>query len=990
MFFSIQNWPSPWTVAALVALMAFISTGAIGDDKVVSFARDVRPVLSDRCFQCHGPDRLTREADLRFDDAESVFRDRDGRRIVVPGDTTVSELIRRMTTNATEEKMPPADSGMTLNDEEIELILRWVEQGAEWETHWAYIAPVQPDLPDVTGWEWVCNPIDRFVLARLEDAGLSPAPEADRRTLLRRVSFDLTGLPPTPSEIAEFLNDDGPDAYERVVERLLDSGRYGEQMALPWLEAARYADTSGYQEDYGRYMYPWRTWVIQAFNNNMPFDQFVVEQMAGDLLPNPTHEQKLATAFNRHHRINQEVGAIPDEFIVEYAIDRLETVGTVFLGTTIGCARCHDHKYDPFSQREFYGLYAFLNNCDDDGLPNQSRFGFCKPFLEHPTAQQQVELDRLQAAYDHLDSQETPSVAEQAAFSDWLAQQKRQMPLGLSNWYSIGSFEHDGATRITGFNETFINEPIVDLEQKFGERTWREQPNWPSTGPAILGGEFSTFYLFREIDADAPGAVTIDVGASDALKVWVNGELIFSRSEEGENVAQAEPMPVSLRRGRNEMLFKLSNGGFGQTFVFQPRDRETVPPDVFLALDKAEAMRSLKEQDLVYAHFHRTHLEAIQQEIDDFKQGVAKVMIMKERDDVRPAHLLRRGSYDQKQELVKRSVPSILPPMPDDAPRDRLGLARWLVSGENPLTARVTVNRFWQSYFGIGLVETTEDFGAQGEWPSHPELLDWLATEFVRTEWDVKQMQRLIVNSATYRQSSRSNPELNERDPGNRLLARGPRFRLRPQEIRDQALFVSGLLVERMGGPSVKPYQPEGLWADVSNLLLQEQWYLTNTFQQDHGENLYRRSLYTFWKRSVPPPNMTVFDAGAREVCSVRRQSSNTPLQAMTLLNDVTYVESARHIAHRMLIDGGDNDTDRLRYGMELVTSRLPSDSECAILQRGLARHRKTYRKHPPEAAILLSHGESPSPGNHEATEHAAFTQIALMLLNLDEAITKH
>ncbi|MEZ6152940.1 MAG: PSD1 and planctomycete cytochrome C domain-containing protein [Pirellulaceae bacterium] len=976
----------------LLLVLAFVDSGvtASAEENQVSFSRDVRPLLSDRCFRCHGPDQVARQADLRLDREESAFSDRDGVPAIVAGKIGASLLVTRITSDDADEIMPPPDSGMTLSSEEIALISRWIEQGAKWEKHWAYIAPQTSRLPEVRDSEWEQNPIDRFVLARLEKAGLGPAPAADRRTLIRRVSLDLTGLPPTPAEITEFVADESSQAYERVVDRLLDSTRFGEHMSLPWLEASRYADTSGYQEDYGRFMYPWRTWVINALNNNMPFDQFVIEQMAGDLLPDATHETILATAFNRNHRINQELGAIPEEYLVEYAIDRLETMGTVFLGTTIGCARCHDHKYDPFTQKEFYELYAFLNNNDDEGLDQTSRFGFCKPFIEHPTPEQQAELDVLQHSLDSLKGAKSNSDQESVAYQNWLDQWNKQPPLGVSPWFSLGPFEHEQATRVTGFDHAYIDEPMVDQSIKSGELAWRKQVKWGQDGQAIvLGGEFTTYYAFRELYSAKSEEITVGLGASDAIKVWINGELLLSRREEGSDTPKAEPMKVRLREGRNEVLLKLSNGGFFQSFIFAPRQRKTVPIDVFHAIRAPLEQRTVDQQEQLHAHFHALQIAKAQKAVDSLKGKFAKVMVMEERKEVRPAHVLMRGEYNQPQQQVERQVPSVLPPLPKDAPQNRLGLARWLVAAGNPLTARVTVNRIWQQYFGTGLVKTAGDFGAQGEWPSHPELLDWLALEFVRSGWDIKQLHRRIVTSATYRQSSQATEEAHQRDPRNRLLSRGPRFRLRPQEIRDQALFVSGLLVERVGGPSVKPYQPAGLWEDVSNLLLLQGWFNTNKFVQDHHDQLYRRSLYTFWKRAVPPPNMTVFDADSREVCSVRNQISNTPLQALNLLNDVTYVEAARHLAHRMLTESGATADDRLRFGMELVTSRLPTADELNILHRSLDQQWELYRQNPMQAAALLSHGESENPGDHDPVEQAAYTQIALLLLNLDETITK-
>ncbi|MGD9854144.1 MAG: PSD1 and planctomycete cytochrome C domain-containing protein [Planctomycetaceae bacterium] len=977
------------SVSVVLLTIACPANAESDGDRRVSFSRDVRPLLSDRCFQCHGPDRIARQANLRLDQEADVFSERDGTHVVVAGDPAASELIRRMTAHDADEVMPPADSGRTLSAAEIALIKRWVEQGAMWEQHWAFLTPQRPELPPLRDSSWARNAIDDFVLARLERAALRPAPEADRRTLLRRISLDLTGLPPTLQEIDDFLRDDSPQAYEAAVERLLQSPHYGERMALPWLEAARYADSSGYQEDYGRYMYPWRDWVIEAFNRNLPFDQFVIEQMAGDLLPNATPEQVLATGFHRNHRINQEVGAIPEEFLVEYAIDRLETVGTIFLGVTIGCCRCHEHKYDPFTQKEFYELYAFFNNNDDDGVDQTSRFGFCKPFIEWPTEEGRQQLAVMEGRLGELTSQQSPSDVEQTAYEQWLTQAQDDPPVGLSDWQAIGPFEHADASKQSGFEHAFLAEPQFDLQTPVGESTWKPHPEWNDGTTLFLNGEFATYYVSREVDLPMETELQFHFGASDAYKLWVDGVLFSERLEGTTSVPKTETMRICLASGPHVLLVKLSNAEFSQGFTFKLADRTAVPPTVFAILGKPADQRTTDEQGALYAYFHGLRVAALEKEIAQLKGTFPKVMVMCERAEVRPAHVLQRGSYSQPGELVGRNTPAVLPPFPQDQPRDRLGLARWLVSPEHPLTARVTVNRFWQMFFGVGLVKTTEDFGAQGEWPSHPDLLDWLARQFIDSGWDVKALVRLIVTSAAYRQSSQMTPETYARDPENRLLARGPRFRLRPQFLRDQALSVSGLMVGDVGGPPVKPYQPDGLWSDVSNLLLQKQWYLTNDYVQDHGPSLYRRSLYTFWKRAVPPPGMTVFDAESREVCTVRSSRSNTPLQAMNLLNDPTYVEAARHLAHRLLTEAGDTPSDRLAYGMELATGRLPDDEEMEILLRALDRHVSIYRNDPDAAKELLSHGESENPGGHDPVEHAAFTQIGLLLLNLDETITK-
>ena len=978
-------------VALWLSIAGFESAVAVDAvPDAVSFSRQIRPLLSDRCFQCHGPDSVRREADLRFDQKEGVLGDRGGRPIVIAGAPQRSELIARIHSTDADWMMPPPDSGKSLSTAEAGLIEKWIEQGAHWEEHWAWIPPERPTPPHKSGDDWSQNEIDHFVFARLDAAGIVPMQSADRRTLIRRVTQDLTGLPPTPAEIDSFLNDDGEDAWETVADRLLNSARYGEKMALPWLEAARYADTSGFTEDYGRFMYPWRTWVIDAFNSNMPYDEFVTDQMAGDLRPNATPKQILATSFNRNHQIYNEVGALDEEFIVEYAIDRLETVGTVFMGMTIGCARCHDHKYDPVTQKEFYQLYAFLNNNDDIGIDHGSRFGFSKPFIEWPTTEQVADRERLLAKLDVLKNEKIPVAIELEAYREWLTSFRESESIGLGDWYSLGPFAHEEPTRITGFTTPYFAEPDVNLQEAVHNEKWTPRPQWKLGTVMVPGGEFSTIYLYREVHTPSAGDYVLDIGASDSVRLWVNGTRILDRLEEGDNVATPTPFTLHLKKGRNRLLFKMSNGDFVQQITFRPQSHQSFPDAVFQRLKTTGNTLDDNIQGDLYKYFHQTRIDAIQEQINACNRDIARVMIMKEREDIRPAYLLERGNYEHPGEQVERNVPAMFPAMPDEAPRNRMGLAQWLTSPDHPLTARVAVNRIWQNYFGHGIVRTEEDFGVQGEYPTHPDLLDWLATEFVRSGWNVKEMHRLIVMSATYRQSAAASAERRHLDPENRLLSRGARFRLRPQEIRDQALFVSGLITERLGGASVFPYQPPGLWSEITSLKLQPEWFLTVDYKQDHGPLLYRRSVYTFWKRSVPPPNMTVFDAETREVCVVRRQNSNTPLQAMNLLNDVTYVEAARHLAHRMLSEGGESAETRIDCGLNLIISRNASSAEQKILRSGLSRQLEDYHRYPDAAKQLLASGESGIPGNHDPVELAAWTQIALLMLNLDEAITRN
>lgn len=762
-------------VPAVCAAACFSVRVSGAEPARVDFTRHVQPLLADRCFTCHGPDEGTREADLRLDLRSSVFDRQHGEPLIVPGNAEGSLLAQRISSMDPDVRMPPPNAPRQLNSREIELIRRWIDQGADWQEHWAFIVPQRPAVPDVSDQDWARNHIDPFILARLDQERLTPSAQADRETLIRRVTLALTGLPPAPAEVDRFLQDESPDSYERLVDRLLASHRYGEHMAMPWLDAARYADTDGYQNDRIRYMWAWRDWLIMALNENKPFDEFTIEQLAGDMLPDATLRQQIATGFCRNHRINSEGGSIPEEWIVEYVVDRVDTLGTVWLGLTLGCARCHDHKYDPVSQKEYYRLFAYFNNVAEWGLgPNN---GNSPPFIRVP--------------------------------DDW---------------------------------------PRLDRTKD----------------------------------------------------------------------TKIEPAPYELVTS--------------QVSVVRP------------------------------------------------KPGNEKtVMVMAERSERRPTWLLKRGQYNlpDKSEALAPGLPDSLNGA-GDLPADRKELAEWLVNPDNPLTARVTVNRYWQHFFGTGLVKTSENFGVQGEPPVHPELLDWLALEFIESGWDVKKLHRLIVTSATYRQKSSATSDQVERDPENRLLARGPRFRFSAHMIRDQALAVSGLLQERIGGPSVKPYAPPGIWKSISN----------NKYVQDHGPKLYRRSLYTYWRRTVPPPTMATFNAAEREVCLVRKDRTNTPLQALTLMNNVAFVEAARFLAERILHEAEPDLVSRIEYGFRVVTGRRPQAAELEPLKTACDHFIDHFASRPKEAAELLAIGEAPRDTTLDVSEHAAFTMLANILLNLDEAIT--
>jgi hypothetical protein len=770
---------------------------------VVEFDRQIRPILSENCFTCHGPDAKERKARLRLDTRDGALASlRSGGHAIVPGKSADSALIERVRSEEPGERMPPPRTKKRLTRQQIDLLRRWIDQGANWSQHWSFVPPRRRSLPPVKDKDWPRNGIDRFILARLEKEGLRPSPKADRVTLIRRLTLDLTGLPPTPAEVDAFVSDQAPNAYDKVVDRLLASPHYGERMAVDWLDAARFADTHGYHIDSGRDMTRWREWVIDAFNTNLPYDRFTVEQLAGDLLPNAGLPQKIASGFNRNHMINFEGGAIPAEYHNAYLVDRVNTTATVWLGLTVACAQCHDHKYDPISQKDYYRLYAFFNNLPENGLDGAK--GNAVPVLKMPTKEQRESLDLVQME---------------------IQQYRRRLTAAAA----VGS-------------------PLVFLE------------------------------------------------------------------------------------GRSRTA----------------------------GLEKQRA---------------------------GIERQVPSAMVMQEMASPRDTFLLVRGQYDKPGEKVTAEVPASLPSMPKDAPKNRLGLARWLVSPEQPLMARVTVNRFWQVFFGTGLVKTAEDFGIQGELPSHPELLDWLAVEFMQ-KWDVKALVRSIVTSATYRQSSVVTPSLHSRDPENRLLARGPRFRLQAEFIRDQALAISGLLNRKIGGASVFPYQPAGLWQELASRGDSKNWS-AQFFVQSKGKDLYRRSMYTFWKRTSPPPQMITFDAPDREVCTVRRSRTNTPLQALVLLNDPTYIEASRKLAERMMKEGGAANAERIDFAFRLATARHPKSAEIAVLERIYMTQRAAFAKDEASAQKLLRVGESPRDECLPLPDLAAWTMVASVILNLDETVTK-
>jgi Protein of unknown function (DUF1553)/Protein of unknown function (DUF1549)/Planctomycete cytochrome C len=1014
-------------------------------DRKIDFNRDVRPILSDKCYACHGPDAKEVQGGLRLDKHDgAVAKLESGKIAVVPNDLAASELVRRITTTNADEKMPPASGGKHLTAAEIETLKLWIAQGAEFKGHWSFIPPVRHTPPATKFVGHLRNDIDNFVLAKLESEGLEPSPEADKVSLIRRATLDLTGLPPTPSEVDSFLADASPEAYERVVDRLLMSPRYGEHQGRIWLDAARYGDTHGLHLDNERSLWPYREWVINALNANKPFDQFTIEQLAGDLIPNATTDQKVASGFNRCNVTTSEGGSINDEVLVRYAVDRTEALSTVWLGLTLNCCVCHSHKFDPISQKEFYSLYSYFYSMADaamDGnallpppilkLPTDEQTGRIKGLDEQIAAtNQQIVSDLAKIQYtDPLEGTDPPVDALSVLRTEFVWIDDDNLPAGASlqgdtPWKFVTKAEgpvfsgEKSSTRtapalsqhfFTGANPGLkIGEgdvlfayvyldpanPPKSVMLQFNDGQWEHRGNWGDAN-AIPFGALNTPAKRQMGELPKAGEwVRLEVSAADVgLKAgsMLNG---WAFTQFGGTVYW-DRAGVMTRTAPVQTEFN-SQLAWEQSEL--PTPKKELPANIQAALKVERGTRNADQSKQLREYFlqnvntgTRPAFAALQAKIADYEKqkrdidaAIPATMISGDLPQPRETFLLIRGAYDKKGDKVERGVPAVLPPLPEGVPNDRLGLAKWLVAPNHPLTARVIVNRYWQQFFGTGIVKTAEDFGSQGTWPTHPELLDWLATEFIRTGWDVKAMHKLIVMSGTYRQSSKVTPERFAKDPDNLLLARGPRFRLDAEVIRDSVLAISGLLVEREGGKSVKPYQPEGIWEAVAFVGSN-----TREFKQDSGENLYRRSLYTFWKRTSPPPLMATFDAPSRENCTVRRPRTNTPLQALALMNDKQYVEAARKLAARMMTEGGATPAERLAFGFRLCTARPPTSREMDVLQRALKKQEEIFTANKPSAEQLLKYGDSPQTANLDPTEHAAWTMVANLLINLDETITK-
>jgi hypothetical protein len=1055
-----------------IILISFVSFGSLHlhaatgaqQSKKIDFNREVRPIFSEHCYTCHGPDEQKRKAGLRLDVQEEAFKElKSGNYALVAGNTEKSALLSRITSTDPDEMMPPPKHNKPLKPEQIAILKKWVQEGAQWKKHWAFISPERPKVPAVKDRSWPLNSIDYFTLARLEKENLKPNPEADKATLIRRLTFDLTGLPPTVSEVDAFLADKSARAYEKLVDKLLASPHYGERMAQNWLDLARFADTSGYHFDGVRFMWLWRDWVIQAFNENKPYDQFTLEQLAGDLFPKPTQAQRIATGFVRNNMTNDEGGADPDEYLNEYVVDRVNTLGVAWLGLTVGCTQCHDHKYDPLKTKEFYRLYAFFHNVPEKGL-DRIRTDNPPPRLPVPTPAQAMafveadfalkdaektladrsnELGETQEKWERETNDKPPAklnlegLLATVTFDDSLAISSHSITEGKM----IDAEKPEFATGLVGKALKLEGKAYVDLgslvafdfTNSFSYGSWvRLEGDGTIISKMEKGPGFRGFDLLisgERLEAHLVHAwpdVAIKVRSKEkfprnqwlhllatydgsakasGLKLFVNGrlrELEIEKDQLTNSISNNEPVRIGARNGDVLVKGLVDDVRFYNRTLSDEDARLLVLHGYLPIITKSRGKRNEEERNSLqrfykenyavdYLRSDKALAQARKRKEDSYKQ-IPTTLIMEEMNPPRETFLLVRGDFRIKGEKVTAGTPAVLPPLPE-GPVNRLTLARWLVSKEHPLMARVTVNRYWAMLFGTGLVKTVNDFGSQGEWPSHPELLDWLAVQFrdggdvlVKKRrdqdsvdaWDVKALVRLMVTSATYRQSAAATPDKLERDPYNRLFTRGPRMRLEAEFVRDNALAVGGLLNAKIGGPSVKPYQPPGIWDGVDA-----------KYEQDKGEDLYRRGMYVFWRRSAHYPSFATFDAPSREVCTSLRQRTQTPLQSLVLMNDPVYVEAARGLAQRVLKEEPNDPDKRLVRAFRHTLGRVPETDEVSVLQKTYRQQLAQFRQTPEAAKDLIKIGESPAPEKVDAAELAAMMTVANVLLNLNETICK-
>ena len=1044
----------------------------------IDFNFHIRPILSDRCFACHGPDENAREGNYRLDlekDAFAMIDSLTKQYAIKPGDAHQSVLVKRIESTDPDFMMPPPESNLVLSAREIGLLRKWIEQGAEWKSHWAFTPPQQVDVDENDFNDWSKNEIDYFISQRFQEFNIKPSKEATKEKRIRRLSFDLRGIPPSLTEIDDFLEDDSETAYETIVDRFLSEETYGERLAVEWMDVARYADSHGYQDDIERSMWPWRDWVIHSFNDNLSYKDFVSSQLAGDLYPDPSYEDILATGFNRNHKITQEVGVVEEEYRVNYVLDRTNTFSTAFLGLTVECAQCHDHKYDPISQQEYYSLFSFFNHVPETGRVDYG-VEVAEPFLELPEGK----VDELTSYVSNLTTKQS-DVLQQYEKEVWntfnpakvdIGQTTQvEIPKGLISWFPL-DFENNkgivdvnnqsssisyndlltvkgvssGAAEFVGNNYAVItNQQLTNPNRPFSVSFWVNSIDGGISGPVLecmdkngkpvlsisvtwekkLGVQFNRTYPLRsdtkirlwsrqEVPANQWTLCTVTHDGTRSLagvNFYMNGEMLEKVStidESGATFKEIETIyfggiPIQNEDEATTALQRDVNGIVAaqiDELMFFNRalsvaDIKTIQS--FKPLASIVDQKTHSDVDKKRLFFHQLlHADNTYSSYVERLRGykireartrdivIKPTMVMQDMDTLRETYILNRGQYNQPTVLVNHGTPASILPFDDSYPGNRLGLASWLFEEDNPLTARVAVNRFWQMIFGTGLVATPEDFGSQGQLPSHPKLLDWLAVDFRKSNWDIKRLIKTMVMSSTYQQSADINERLLELDPNNRLLARGPQGRLPAEMIRDHALSISGLLSPLVGGPSVRPYQPEGLWLEVASGNQSLRKYI-----QDHNQDLYRRSLYTFWKRTIPPPSMTTFDASTREQCTVKRQTTTTPMQALVLLNDPQYIESSRLIAERMMEEGGDKLESRIQFAFRLATSRRATSKELNILEELFHTEQAEFKDNPEAAYSLLKIGEYRRDENLDAIELAAYTTVANTILNLSEAIRK-
>jgi len=1010
---------------ASMLLAAFVTISTADD--TISFNRDVRTILSDKCFACHGPDEDKREADLRLDIETDAKADRDGHQVIAPGKPDRSELLRRLTTDDPDERMPPSSSGKRLSDAQIATLTRWIAEGAAWEKHWSLIPPKRHEPPQVESPQPLTT-IDRFVLGNLAQQGLQPAPPTDRRTLLRRLSFDLTGLPPTAEQVAAFIANQSPDAYERAVDRLLDSQHYGERMAVYWLDVVRYADTDGYHSDNHRDVSPYRDYVIGAFNENQPFNQFTIEQIAGDLLPDATNQQKIASGYNRLLQTTQEGGAQPKEYTAKYQADRVRNMATAWLGITMGCCECHDHKFDPLSMRDFYSFAAFFADVEEIAVGNQKQVALATPEQEQQVAQLEQELSLLREKF----AQTTPELL--AGLKTWEADVRPKLLAAVLDWQLIKPTEvasSGGATLTVQDDLTVLasgtssDKDTYTVVLKPAQETVTgirlEALTHDSLAKKSLARGNGNFVLTEvNVSLVVPGADPRPVKIKEAVADFsqkdfpvahaIDGKSNTGWAVDGHNQAKnrsavfvlAKPVKLTenatleVRLQHDSQFAKHNIGRFrlATTDADKPglSEKSGLPANVVAALKADPGQRNDAQQAAIMGRYRSLAPEfsQLRKQIADTQGRLKSVQAAFPKTLIsisvapRTVRMLPRGNWlDDTGDIVSPATPSALPPLEiGDRQQARRQLGEWLVARDNPLTSRVFVNRLWKLFFGRGIVKSLDDFGTQGAWPTHPELLDTLAVDFMESDWNVKRMVKQILMSRTYQQSSRTTPKIREGDPNNRWLARQSRFRLDAEMVRDNALAISGLLITKVGGSSVKPYQPAGYWQHLN--------FPKRKWTADMGENAYRRGLYTYWQRTFLHPSLLAFDAPSREECTVERPRSNTPLQALVLLNDPTYVEAARQFVVHTLQQGGATSEQRLAFAFQQALNRNPLEDEQALLLGLYEKHLAEYQEDRPSAALLAKVGLAATPADIDAAELAAWTSVARVILNLHETITRY